>query len=85
MESRCIRESVEVIGDSNFKQYLILSLISQRQVIFKDIQSSSVNPGLTNYQQNLLKLIQKVANGCKLNINKTGTRLIFTPGKVDSN
>jgi RNA 3'-terminal phosphate cyclase-like protein len=33
----------------------------------------------------LIKLIEKVTNGCSVNINKTGTRLIFRPGMVDCN
>lgn len=34
---------------------------------------------------NLLKLIEKVTNGSQVNINKTGTRLIFRPGMIDCN
>jgi len=33
----------------------------------------------------LLKLLEKVTNGSIVNINKTGTRLIFRPGLVDCN
>jgi RNA 3'-terminal phosphate cyclase-like protein len=34
---------------------------------------------------NLLKLLEKVTNGSNVNINKTGTRLIFRPGMIDCN
>jgi len=33
----------------------------------------------------LLKLLEKVTNGSVVNINKTGTRLIFRPGMIDCN
>ncbi len=33
----------------------------------------------------LLKLLEKVTNGSNVNINKTGTRLIFRPGMIDCN
>jgi RNA 3'-terminal phosphate cyclase-like protein len=33
----------------------------------------------------LLKLLEKVTNGSVVNINKTGTRVIFRPGMIDCN
>lgn len=38
-----------------------------------------------NYEISLIKLLQKICNGCEININKTGTKLIFTPGYIDVN
>jgi RNA 3'-terminal phosphate cyclase-like protein len=37
------------------------------------------------FEMNLLELIEKVTNGCQMSISKTGTRLIFRPGIIDSN
>lgn len=44
-----------------------------------------MSPGLTDCELSLLKLIEKITNGTIVNINKTGTRLIFRPGMIDSN
>ena len=85
MAERVRRQPIEVFGVANFKQYLILSFFSQRQVIFKDIRSQETNPGLLKHELSLLQLVQKITNGCAVNLNKTGTRLIFTPGQIDSN
>lgn len=51
----------------------------------KNIRSQDENPGLKDYELNLLKLLEKVTNGSVVNINKTGTRLIFRPGMIDCN
>ena len=37
------------------------------------------------YEVDLLKLIEKVTNGCQMSISKTGTRLVFRPGIIDAN
>ncbi len=63
----------------------MLSLLSGRQIIVKDIRSQDENPGLRDFELSLLKLIEKVTNGSVVNINKTGTRLIFRPGMIDCN
>ena len=64
---------------------MTLSLLSGRQVIIKNIRAKHVNPGLLPFEVNLLELIEKVTNGCQISINKTGTRLIFRPGIIDTN
>jgi len=63
----------------------VLSLLSGRQIIVKDIRSQDENPGLSDYEMSLLKLLEKVTNGSVVNINKTGTRVIFRPGMIDCN
>ena len=60
-------------------------MLSGRQVIIKKIRSQHANPGLMPYEVNLISLIEKVTNGCVVNISKTGTKLIFKPGIIDSN
>ena len=50
----------------------------------KDIRSKEVDPGLLGYEVNMLKLVEKITNGTEVNINTTGTRLIFKPGIIDS-
>ena len=76
---------LEFHGHQYIRQILTLSMLSGRQVIIKSIRSQHTNPGLTPYEINLVELIEKVTNGCQININKTGTKLVFKPGIIDSN
>jgi RNA 3'-terminal phosphate cyclase-like protein len=62
---------------------LLLSLLSGRQIIVKGIRSDATNPGLAEYEIDLLKLLEKVTNGTTSVINKTGTKLSFRPGIID--
>jgi len=61
----------------------LLSLLSGRQVIIKEIRSDATNPGLLAYEIDLLKLLEKITNGTTSVINKTGTKLNFKPGIID--
>ena len=74
---------MEFFGHAYLRQLLLLSLLSGRQVIIKEIRSEETNPGLTDYEIDLLKLIEKVTNGTTSVINKTGTKLQFRPGIID--
>ena len=76
---------LEFQGHKYLRQILLLSMLSCRQVIIKSIRSKHINPGLTEYEVNMIQLIEKCTNGCQVNINKTGTKLIFKPGIIDSN
>ena len=79
-----ISGTLEFSGHHNLRQIITLSILSGKKVIIKDIRSEEENPGLKDYEVDLLKLIQKITNGTDININKTGTRLILTPGIIDS-
>ena len=77
------QEPLEFHGHAYFRQIILLSLLSGRQVIIKSIRSGEINPGMLPYEVDLLKLIEKVTNGTTSVINKTGTKLIFRPGIID--
>lgn len=59
---------------------LILSLLSGKPLKFKNIRKDDEEPGLRNYEVNLLKLIDSITNGTRTDINETGTSLYFVPG-----
>ena len=40
---------------------------------------------MTSAEINLLQLLEKITNGCQITISKTGTRVIYKPGIIDSN
>ena len=69
-------------GDGEFRQVLILSLLSGKPVVVEQIRHLEDELGLTEYEVSLLKLIDEITNGTKTKLNETGTRLVFSPGFI---
>ena len=46
----------------------------------EEIRSRDERPGLRPFEANLLRLLDKLTNGTKIEINVTGTTLYFRPG-----
>lgn len=69
-------------GEGEFRQVLILSLLSGKPIIIEDIRHLEDDLGLTDYEVSLLKLIDELTNGTKTKLNETGTRLVFSPGFI---
>ena len=47
-----------------------------------DIRVNDQNPGVRDYEASLLRLLDKLTNGMKVEINETGTTLKYKPGIV---
>lgn len=62
------------------RQRLLLSTLSHRAIIIEDIRSDGTPPGLRSYEISLLRLIEKISDDCKVEINETGTKLKYKPG-----
>ena len=73
---------LKLSGAMHFRQRLILATLSNRPIEINDIRASSQTPGLQEHEASLLRLIEKVTNGCSIVINETGTRLRYRPGFV---
>lgn len=73
---------IKIEGSQQFRQRLVLSTLSGKSMQIDTIRSSDQNPGLRDYEASLLRLIEKVTNGCRIEINETGTRLRYRPGFV---
>eukprot|EP00193_Tetraselmis_chui_P022696 CAMPEP_0177796560 /NCGR_PEP_ID=MMETSP0491_2-20121128/26842_1 /TAXON_ID=63592 /ORGANISM="Tetraselmis chuii, Strain PLY429" /LENGTH=335 /DNA_ID=CAMNT_0019319487 /DNA_START=38 /DNA_END=1041 /DNA_ORIENTATION=- len=69
-------------GSANFRQRLVLATVSGRQLRIDDIRADDERPGLRDYEASLLRLIEKITDGCAVEINETGTRLKYRPGFV---
>lgn len=69
-------------GDGEFRQILILSLLSGKPVVIEEIRHLEDELGLTEHEVSLLKLIDELTNGTKTKLNETGTRLVFSPGFI---
>lgn len=67
-------------GSSCLRARLILSVLSGKAVKINDIRSSDDEPGLREYEVNLIRLLDKITNGTTIEVNETGTSLYFMPG-----
>lgn len=68
-----------------FRMKIAYSLLMNKPIEISNIRHNEVNPGLTEYEISFLKLVQKITNGSKVEISKTGTIVKFTPGVITNN
>lgn len=54
----------------------------QRNIRIDKIRASDQEPGVRDFEANLLRLLDKISNGCSIEINETGTSLRYRPGYI---
>lgn len=59
-------------GCQHFRQRLLLSTLSGKAIRIDDIRVNDQSPGLHDYEASLLRLLEKLTNGCLVEINETG-------------
>lgn len=59
-------------GCQSLRHRLVLATLSGRAVRIDNIRSRSENPGLRDFEANLLRLLEKITDGCLVEINETG-------------
>ncbi|EIE18987.1 putative RNA 3'-terminal phosphate cyclase [Coccomyxa subellipsoidea C-169] len=69
-------------GSQHLRQRLICATLSGKAIRVDGIRERDQNPGLRDYEACLLRLIEKVTDGCVIEINETGTSLRYKPGLV---
>ena len=68
-------------GAVQFRQRIVVSLLSHKPLLIRNIRADDLhNPGLKDYEASFLRLVDKITNGSKMEINSTGTQLRFKPG-----
>ncbi|XP_017772592.1 PREDICTED: probable RNA 3'-terminal phosphate cyclase-like protein [Nicrophorus vespilloides] len=67
-------------GSNFFKQRLVLSVLSGKPVRIVEIRSMADEPGLQEFEVSLIRLLDKLTNGTKVELNETGTAVYFQPG-----
>lgn len=68
-------------GATQFRLRLITAILSHRPLLLRNIRSDDVDaPGLREYEASFLRLLDRMTNGTKIEINATGTQLRFKPG-----
>lgn len=65
---------------NHLRHRLILSLLSHRPIRIDQIRPLASSPGLTESEVSFLRLLEKITGGTRVEINFTGTSLLFHPG-----
>ncbi|XP_058833572.1 probable RNA 3'-terminal phosphate cyclase-like protein [Topomyia yanbarensis] len=68
-------------GSNFLKQRLILSTLSGKPIIIRDIRVlDDTNPGLREYETDLLKLFDQITNGTRIRVDQSGCSFSYQPG-----
>eukprot|EP00297_Palpitomonas_bilix_P013189 CAMPEP_0113888708 /NCGR_PEP_ID=MMETSP0780_2-20120614/13033_1 /TAXON_ID=652834 /ORGANISM="Palpitomonas bilix" /LENGTH=366 /DNA_ID=CAMNT_0000877609 /DNA_START=201 /DNA_END=1297 /DNA_ORIENTATION=- /assembly_acc=CAM_ASM_000599 len=73
---------IQFKGAQQLRQRIANSLLSGKLIRISDIRSNDSEPGLRDYEASYLRLIEKVTNGSRIDINVTGTTIKFKPGVI---
>lgn len=67
-------------GCNFFRQRIILSTLSGTPVQIVDIRKYEDEPGIKEFEASFLRLMDKLTNGTKIEVNETGTGVLYIPG-----
>jgi RNA 3'-terminal phosphate cyclase-like protein len=70
----------ELDGSNFLRQRIVLSLISGTPVRISNIRAEQ--GGIVDYEASFIRLVEKITNGSRIEINHTGTQLVFFPGVI---
>ncbi|XP_057674196.1 RNA 3'-terminal phosphate cyclase-like protein isoform X6 [Corythoichthys intestinalis] len=70
-------------GCNFFRQRLVLSTLSGKRLKIRNIRSKDDNPGIRDFEASFIRLLDKVTNGSRIEINQTGTVLFYQPGLLN--
>ena len=59
-------------GSQQLRQRLVFATLSGRTIRVDGIRERDESPGLRDYEANLLRLLEKLTDGCVVEINETG-------------
>lgn len=69
-------------GEAHFRWRIVLAVLTGRRLRIDRIRHRAEAPGLTAPEASFLRLVDKLTNGTKLEVNETGTALRLAPGLV---
>ena len=68
-------------GCSLFRQRVVAACLSGKPLRLDKIrEDDDEQPGLHDFEASFLRLVEKLSDGCQIEINETGTALKFRPG-----
>nr|CAG4640852.1 EOG090X05X4 [Eulimnadia texana] len=81
MSGNVSKQGILTYEGSNFlRQRLVLSTLSGRPVRIVNIRSKEDDPGIKEFEASFIRLMDKLTNGTRIEINQTGTTVFFQPG-----
>ncbi|EFN89340.1 RNA 3'-terminal phosphate cyclase-like protein [Harpegnathos saltator] len=76
-----IKNRVLTYEGSNYMRYrLLLSTLSGKPVRIINIRRKENDPGLREYEVSFIRMLDKITNGTKIEINESGTSIYYIPG-----
>ena len=75
---------LEYEGSNFLRARLVLATLSGRAVRIRKIRTKEDNPGLNEAEASLIRLFDKISNGCKFEVSETGTTLYYQPGRLNN-
>ncbi|CAL4945252.1 unnamed protein product [Urochloa decumbens] len=69
-------------GSRHFRQRLVLATLKATTITIEDIRSGDAAPGLRLHEVSLLRLLDKISDQHRVEVNETGTKLRYKPGKI---
>ena len=69
----------------NLRQIILCATLSERPVLIENFHVFEDPQGIRSYEVKFLRLIERISNGVKIDINKTGTVIKYYPGIITNN
>ena len=69
-------------GCAHFRQRVVFATLAGRRLRIDEIRHKDESPGLRDFEASFLRLVEKLTNGCRVEINETGTSLRYQPGVI---
>lgn len=84
------RKAVEFTSARHFRARLVLSTLARKPIIIRDIRpaeaaatttaAAAATVGLASHEASFLRLLDKLTSGARIDVNRSGTVLRYTPG-----
>lgn len=74
---------IKFSGHEHLRNRIVLSLLSGKPIRIDKIRSDDKDPGLRDYEVNLLRLLERICNGMVIEISYTGTTILIKPGIIN--
>jgi len=73
---------LEYEGSNYLRQRLVLATITGKAIRISRIRTRDDDPGLQEAEAGFIRLLDKMTNGSKVEVNETGTSLSYQPGSL---
>jgi len=77
------KKFIEYQGSNFLRQRLVLSTISGRPIKITKIRNNNDDLGIHEHEAGFIRLLDKITNGSKIEVNETGTSITYMPGSLN--